>query len=435
MMFGLAAAMMVVSLPALAQDRIASAAAARFTDPANGLSLGDAIARAVAREPSLRAARSQIEIARAERLQAGLRPNPSLAVERREEPGGTDTVTQISVDWPLDLFRKPGRVAVGDRQVTAAAHAVADRERRLVADVRMRYGELLVAIRDLQVLDRLAVTTRQQRDVVAARAAEGASPPLDRDLLHVEWQQLESARLLQVGRTDAALFALKRVIGMPAAEPLTVRDTLERVVLAEAGAELPPEGTAVAARPDVREAEARVSVADAMIDRARRDGRLDLSVFGAYMMMDAGFPQQGIRPDGGVERVRATFHYLSGGVRLTLPWRNRNQGATSAAQAERAGAEAALEAARLTAEIDIAAARAVSDRARQALSVYSAGVPALAAQNLSVMQQSYDLGRVTLSDVLAEQRRYLDVERAYTEAMRAAYDAHTAFVFAMGGQR
>ena len=39
----------------------------------------------------------------------------------------------------------------------------------------------------------------------------------------------------------------------------------------------------------MQEAEARIRVADAQIDRARREGRFDLSLFGSYMRMDAGF--------------------------------------------------------------------------------------------------------------------------------------------------
>ena len=41
-------------------------------------------------------------------------------------------------------------------------------------------------------------------------------------------------------------------------------------------------------------------------------------------------------------------------------------------------------------------------------------------QNLAVVGQSHELGRVTVFEILAERRRYLDVERAYTEVLRAA---------------
>ena len=71
--------------------------AAQFVDPVSGLSLEQAVARAIEQEPSLRAARSQVEMAQGTRIQASLRPNPSLAFERREEPGGTDTQTTLAV--------------------------------------------------------------------------------------------------------------------------------------------------------------------------------------------------------------------------------------------------------------------------------------------------------------------------------------------------
>ena len=63
------------------------------------------------------------------------------------------------------------------------------------------------------------------------------------------------------------------------------------------------------------------------------------------------------------------------------------------------------------------------------------GAQALARQNLTVVGQSYELGRVTVFEVLAERRRYLDVERAYTEALRAAYEARTALNRALGEGR
>src|SRR5262245_36741424 len=120
----------LASGPALAQapsTPVASPPAARFVDASGGLSLDEAIARALNEEPSLRAARTEIEAARSARLQAGLRPNPSISFEQRGEPNGSDTQTMVEVDWPLDLFRKRGRIAVADRQLTATEFAVADR--------------------------------------------------------------------------------------------------------------------------------------------------------------------------------------------------------------------------------------------------------------------------------------------------------------------
>ena len=83
----------------------------------------------------------------------------------------------------------------------------------------------------------------------------------------------------------------------------------------------------------------------------------------------------------------------------------------------------------------VASARARDERAREAVKIYGDGAQALARQNLAVVGQSYELGRVTVFEVLAERRRYLDVERAYTEALRAAYEARTALKRALGEGR
>jgi cobalt-zinc-cadmium efflux system outer membrane protein len=224
---------------------------------------------------------------------------------------------------------------------------------------------------------------------------------------------------------------------MKADAAVTLRDTFEDLVQRETAAAraIPDPATVLEQRPDVREAEARVDTADARIARAQAEGRFDLSVFAGYMRMDAGFPQRGFAPDGSLALIRGRFHYFSAGAMMTIPLLNRNQGNVAAASAERAGAAAAYEAARLAAEGELAAARVRDEHARQAVTIFSAGAQRLARQNLTVVGQSYELGRVTVFDVLAEQRRYLAVERAYTEALRAAYEARTALDRALGDVR
>jgi cobalt-zinc-cadmium efflux system outer membrane protein len=407
----------------------------QFIDRVEGLSLADAVGRALASEPGLATVRAQIDVAAGLRLQAGLRPNPSVVFEQRAEPGGTDAQTMLTAEWPLDLYRRNGRQAVADAEVAVAGFAVVDRERRLIADVRARYGDVLAAVRDLEVLDRAIDAAARQRDLVAARVDQGTTAALERDMAQADVLRLGADRQLQVGRAEAALFELKRRLGMQADARLALRDTLEAVTAAEAAVGSPAGGEAPAARPDVREAEARLAMADAAVDKAAREGRIDMSLYGTYSRTDAGFPQLGFAPDGGVERVRGVFHYLAGGVRIMLPLANHNQGAVAAARADRTGAQAARDAALLSADAEAAAARARDQRAQAALQIYRAGLTDLARKNLSVVQQSYELGRSTLLDVLGELRRYLEVERAYSEAMRQAYDARTAWLLATGGGR
>ena len=206
-----------------------------------------------------------------------------------------------------------------------------------------------------------------QFDLLRSRVEQGASPPLERDLLDVELRRLQADRLIQAGRTETAVFELKRVLGMKADAALTVRDTFEDLVQRESAVapQVADASMAVEQRADVREAAARIETAVAKIDRAESEGRFDVSLFGNYMRMDAGFPQRGFGPDGGLERVRGQFNYWSAGAMVTIPVLNRNQGELAVAQAERTGAAAAHEAVRLAAEAELASARARDERAQR----------------------------------------------------------------------
>jgi cobalt-zinc-cadmium efflux system outer membrane protein len=427
----------VLAAPARGQAPVPSLLASPYdVDEATGVRLDTAIARALDRAPSVRAVRTDIAVARGLRQQAGVRPNPTLTFEHRDEPAGTDNLTTVGVEWPLDLFRRSGRVQSAERGLQATQFAVADRERLLVAEVRTQYGLAAAAIRDVTVVGELVTAAERQWDLVRARVNAGGTPPLERDLLEVELRRFQAAQLLAAGRADVAVVQLKQLLGMPSDEPLRLGETLEALVAGDnassASSEIP---LSVPSRPDVREAEARVALADARVDQARREGRIDMSLFGTYMRMDTGFPQRGVGPAGALERVRGRFDYVAGGAMVRVPWFNRNQGQVAAAQAERSGAEARRDAAELAARAEVAAARARDAQAQRAVGIYSGGVRRLAQQNLEVVRQTFDLGRATIFDVLTEQRRLLDVEQAYTAALREAWDARAAVKSALGDMK
>ena len=407
--------------------------ALRFVDLVNGLTLEQAIQQTLEREPGLRAARADVDVARGMSAQAALKPNPTVTFAQLTEPAGTDAQTRVDLEWPLDLFRKTGRVNVADREVEATKAATADRERLLIADVRMKFGEVLAAVRELSVTDELVAVTSRQHALMAERAAAGAIPPLDRDMVRVELRRLEADRMLQAGHAEHALIELKRLLGLRADAPLALREDLEQLVVRETAAALVASAdTPTTTRPDVGEAQARVNAADARIDLARRDARFDVSLFGMYMRMDSGFAQRGFGPENNLERVRGVFHNVGAGVMVSMPLRDRKQGDIAAAEAQRIGAQAQLEAKRLTAQAEVAAARARDEHARRALSLYISETRDLARRNLDVISQTYDAGRMTLVDVLNERRRYLETERAYTNTLREAYNARQALRTALG---
>jgi len=226
---------------------------------------------------------------------------------------------------------------------------------------------------------------------------------------------------------------LRRAIGLPPDAPLRLSDTLDALVASQsapAGAEV-RDAAVMPDRADLREAAARVQAAHADVARLTSEGKFDVSLVGSYTRMDAGFPQSGFDESGALARVHSVFNYLAVGAMVTVPLRNRNQGDIAAAQAAATTAQASLEAAQLTARSEVAAAANRADRSQQALTLLEEAAR-LAKQNLNVVTQTYELGRMTAADVLAEQRRYWETERALTQALRDLYEAQAALLTARG---
>jgi outer membrane protein TolC len=68
----------------------------------------------------------------------------------------------------------------------------------------------------------------------------------------------------------------------------------------------------------------------------------------------------------------------------------------------------------------------------RALKMYALGVRVLARQNLEVIRKAHQLGRTSLLEVIAEQRRHIEIEMGYSEALQHAYNAVVAMERAVG---
>jgi outer membrane protein, heavy metal efflux system len=392
-----------------------SAAAAQ---PAKELTVDEWVTLALASNPELRAARVH---------QAALRPNPMLDL------GGQKAITpdnnlSIGLTVPLDLNgRKEGRVGVAEREVEVRRAQAADRERRLRADVRMKAGDVLAARRTLGVTDELLQANRQALRLVEARVRQGAAPTLEASLMRVEVNRLEAGRVMQASRVDVALLQLKALAGAPPEEPLDVRGDL-----------LPPAAIAADGRPaidqraDIRASRAEVAVAQAKVRKEQAEGRWDASVNLGYQRQDFGYNLRGLTDGGATRQIQDVFHYFGAGLTITLPVRNRNEGNVAAAGAEATAAERRREFSELIARQEVAAALAQYEAARRTVDLYERGVRSVARANVDVVRQSYGLGRATLLDVIAEQRRYIEVENGYTDALRQAWDAGVEVERAIG---
>ena len=399
------------------------------------------VATALERSPEIRAARTAIGAAAGQLTQAGLRPNPSLAGSQMQMTGAQHQ-TLVGIEWPLDLFRRPSRMAVARQAVEATTLSVQDRERMLAAAVREQAGRLLEARRTVEIMNEALTAARRMRELLDQRVTEGDTPKLDANIAAVEVGRMEVDQVLAAADVDGAAIELRALVGLPADAPLVLRDTLESLVRLDPAAQASQGGesavaaqtgdSAVSARPDIREATARVALAGARVEQARREGRVDMMLSGTYGRERYSFAQRGFNDGGTLVPIDGAFHSVMLGGQLTLPVRNKNQGLVAAALAEQTGEQEVLAARQLTARAEFDAAVVRDREARRAVDMYATGIRELARQNVEVDLEAYDLGRTPLSDLLAEQRRYLDVEAAYTGVLSRAYQARVALRRARG---
>jgi cobalt-zinc-cadmium efflux system outer membrane protein len=381
----------------------------------------DLIVRALADNPELRAARAEVDAATARVAQAALRPNPMLELGGQKAISPDSNLT-VGVSLPLDLNgRKEGRIGVAEREAAVKRALLADRERRLRANIRLKAGDLMAARRNLEVADALLSVNRDAQLLVSRRVAEGAAPALDENLALVEVNRLEASRQLLASRVEVASLALRALAGLPPETSLTVRGDLRTPPAVPERGE--PVQQALARRPDLVAARAEVRAAEARVRKEEAEGRWDASVGVGYQRQDMGFGLRGLTDSGGTRPIQDVFHFFGGSISITLPVRNRNEGNVAAARAETTAAERRREFMELVARQEVEAAFAQHEAARRSLELYERGVRDVARRNLDVVRQAYGLGRGALLDVIAEQRRYIEIENGYTEVLKQVYDA------------
>jgi cobalt-zinc-cadmium efflux system outer membrane protein len=402
---------------------VPTAAVAKYADPQTGLTVDQAVAYALEHNGELLAARKEIDAASALVKQAAFRSNPKVDASVSKTIIGTDNNINLSGMLPLELGgRRPARIRVAERELEMRRQDIANRERMLAADIRAKFGEALAAILKLGLDEDLIATSQRGYNLVAARVTEGGTAPLEQNMVLVELNRLRSTREIAEGKAQIEMLELRNLIGMSPEEPLRLRGDFNDVIVP-----LPPLTTSVdlafSYRPDLKLAKAAESFAEALIEQARSEGRLDASLTAGYQRMDSSYPLNGISDAGQLSPIRSTFHYFTVGISLDLPVRNKNQGSIEAAIANSEGAKRRREFLEFTVRREVASAYALYNSTARAAEIFRVGVKDQANANLDVVRQTYELGSKTLIDYLGEQRRFIELQNGYIDALLDTFKA------------
>ena len=363
---------------------------------------------AVENNPTVRAAQSAVDAARARARQAGAWPNPlvgyaadELTPQHDGNPRGTHGVF-IEQAIPLGGKLRLGR-AVFDRTADEALARAELQQRRILSSVRTVFYQLLTAQRRIEVHERLAALGSEATGVTAQLFNVGAA---DRpDFLESE---IETRRVqLELTAARNQVFALRQQLAaVVGRSDVAMRDLVGSIDIALPDLEQEATLQAIIERsPQVAAARAAIARTQAMTAVARRQTYPDLFLRGG-----AGYNRERSGTDGVAVGWEAQ---IEAGV--SIPLFNRNQGGIAAARAEETRAETELQRLELSLRARAASEFATYLTALRSAESFRADILPRAEQAYTLYLARYREMAAAYPQVLVAQRTLFEMAREYLE--------------------
>ena len=378
------------------------------------LTVEDAVRIAAERNPTLRAARNEVEMREADVVDKSQRLNPAFTVESENYPYFSSSAgpyfqsSEISarLDYEIETRGRRGlRTEVARRAAGVQEALYEDHTRELRLTVQQAFFQVVLAKANLALATSILAQTDEVIELNKVRFEQGEISELELRRIEVERLRFAEERfqgLLALRNAKSALLSLMDAPDMEAA--FDVSGSLPAAGRpAEPG--MPPE----APLPSLTELarDRRPDLAAAVEDQLRADTetRLQQALRSPNVTVGGGYKRAG--PDNS----------LVFGVTVPLRVFNRNQGGMLRAAAEKRRAANHAAAVHNRIELEIR-------QAHNAVEVNSERVRYIEAEQLGKAEQaravtlaSYRLGGATLIDYLDAQRQYGDTVRIYNQAL------------------
>jgi len=397
-----------------------------------GLNVERLIETGFSKRTDLLAARQRLAIAQGRVVQAGLRPNPTLDAEYGSPKflgGESETDLSVGVSQTFELGgKRKKRLAVAKLELAQARAEVAALERQLAAEIRAGYARAVAAGRQLDALERLIAANDELVRITNARLKEGDVAPLDLNLVRVETDRLR----VQVVRTRAELeseiISLRTLAGFEQTEILRIAPQPDRPPRFELSL-VEVTDIALRERQDLQAARIGEQLGDACISLAKSLATPNVS---AGVRFSRSKQIVDLTERLGVGPARDTDNELTFGVSIEIPIFNRNQGEVASANAGKIQAQRQREFLEATIRRDVALAFRRYRASAEALVLYSTQILPRSQDNFRSVQAAYNLGEFSVFDVINEQRRLIESETGYNEALRDYYAALAELETALG---
>ncbi len=386
------------------QPWAADSTSVRIEEPTGVITLRQALALALMKNPELAAFSWEERAREAQALQARLLPNPELDVEV-ENFGGTGLLGGL--DGAETTLQLGQLVELGGKRSKRKQAAALDQDLagwdyeigriQVFTETSKSFVDVLVAQKRAELNEEFVRLAEQVLDVVGERVRAGKVSPIE----EVKARVALSARLIEKGRAEEELTAARKVL------TAAWGGTAPMFSAAQGDLERSPEVPSFEALSE-RMAD-NPEMARWLVEIERRRASLEMERAGR-------FPD--VTLSGGVRYINPIDDWaFVAGLSIPIPVFNRNQGATLEAQYRLAKAEEQRRA--LHVRIQVALVRIyqrLSSARNEAISLKNDVLPG-AGSAFDATGEGFRQGKFGYLDVLDAQRTFFEAQARYTEAL------------------
>lgn len=376
---------------------------------AETLTVEQAVAIALQRNPDLLAARQELEIARARVVKARYlnQFNPQVEAGASQahfqfSPGGNEAQPAASVSLELEVAGQRGkRIEEADQNLARAGANVADAERRTKARAEYAFYQAVYLRQRLELMQQIEDLNLRLRDASMVRFHSGETPKLEANLAAVRYDQSRRTTLLARRDYENGLRAVQRVLGMLPRGAIELSGSLSHHA-----PEVEPERAlqlAMVNRPDLR-------AHDYEIKRITADVALTRRLIIPNPII-TGFAERTADAPGQFIRV------LGGSVGFSIPLFDHKQAELTALHGQLRRASYERTAVRLTIEQQVRDALAAYDAAREVVQLFESDAVGRIQESFGLIEGSYSAGKTGLIELIVAENDLVATDSSYLDAL------------------
>lgn len=400
----------------------------QFIDP-TGLTVDNLLQDGFRRRADIFAARQRLGIAEGRLVQAGLRPNPTVDSDYSSAKflgGQNEGEMSFGISQVFETAgKRRKRVKVARLELAQVKAEVLALERQFAADLRAAYARALAAGRQLDTFEQLIAGSNELVRITNERLKQGDVAPLELNIVKVETDRLRTQAVKARAALESEIISLHTLVALDQKEPLRIAPLPERPPRLDLSL-IEATEMAMGERADLQAARLGEQAGLARISLARAQGVPDFALNSKVSITRDIFDDTPFGP------IKDRDKILSFGVSVGLPVFNRNQGEIAVATAERVQAQRQREFLESTIQRDVALAYRQYRAAAETLVIFATQIIPNAEKNLQTVRAAYNAGEFSIFDVVAEQRRLIENETGYNEALASYYSALAELERALG---